>query len=266
MARLRIATAMSDRRGRRPETSSDKTLSVMDLFTPDRPEWTVDEACLALGQSESTVYRYFRSLAAAGLIFSIRPGRYLLGPGIVHYDRQLRSSDPLLRAAEPTFASLSKVYGPPSAIFVCRIYRDHVMAMHEHRSGAQSLPEGAFARGRLAPLFCGPPAFAMLAFMEVRAVRSMFQKTAGNDADWLEIKRRMRMIRALGYAVSVDDPDPGVILLAAPLKQQDGGIAGSLCLALTHTAENLTLIEQAGKDVIDEATNMAERSLRLSSK
>ena len=91
-----------DRRG----TSSDKTLSVMDLFTPERPEWTVDEACIALGQSESTVYRYFRSLVAAGLIFSIRPGRYLLGPGIVHYDRQLRTSDPLQRAGEETFIEI----------------------------------------------------------------------------------------------------------------------------------------------------------------
>ncbi|WP_322348904.1 IclR family transcriptional regulator [Caulobacter segnis] len=255
---------VSATRGRRPETSSDKTLSVMDLFTPDRPEWTVEAACLALGQSESTVYRYFRSLTSAGLIFSIRPGRYLLGPGIVHYDRQLRSSDPLLRAAEPTFAKLSHAYGVPSTVFICRIYRDHVMAMHEHRSGAPPLPEGVFARGRLAPLFCGPPALAMLAFMEVRAVRAMFQKSAGEDADWLEIKRRMRTIRAVGYAVSLDDPDPGVILLAAPLKQQDGGIAGGLCLALAHTAENTALIGQAGEDLVDEASKMAERSLIFS--
>ena len=100
---------MTDEPGRRSrrETSSDKTLSVMDLFTPERPEWTVEDACAALGQSESTVYRYFRSLSASGLIFSIRPGRYLLGPGIVHYDRQLRLSDPLLRAAEPTFREIA---------------------------------------------------------------------------------------------------------------------------------------------------------------
>jgi len=251
------------RRNGRRETSSDKTLSVMDLFTPEQPEWTVDDACIALGQSESTVYRYFRSLTAAGLIFSIRPGRYLLGPGIVHYDRQLRTSDPLLRASESTFLELCGEYGGPGSIFISRIYRDHVMAIHEHRLGAAPFPEGSFARGRLAPLFCAAPAFAMLAFMEVRAVRTMFQKTGGTDAEWLDIKRRMRATRNLGYAASIDDPDPGILIVAAPLKREDGGIAGSLCLALMNTPENTLLIEQAGSRLIDAAADMARRTLTL---
>jgi DNA-binding IclR family transcriptional regulator len=246
-----------DRRG----TSSDKTLSVMDLFTPERPEWTVDEACIALGQSESTVYRYFRSLVAAGLIFSIRPGRYLLGPGIVHYDRQLRTSDPLLRAGEATFLEISSEYDGPGSIFISRIYRGHVMSMHEHRLGAAPFPEGTFARGRLAPLFCGPPAFAILAFLEVRAVRPMFHKTASGDADWLEIKRRMRTIRSLGYAASVDDPDPGVLLVSAPLKHDDGGIAGSLSLSLASSADNVASIAKVGSRLVDAAADMARRVL-----
>jgi DNA-binding IclR family transcriptional regulator len=248
------------RSGRRG-TSSDKTLSVMDLFTPERPEWTVDDACVELGQSESTVYRYFRSLTAAGLIFSVRPGRYLLGPGIVHYDRQLRVSDPLLRAAESTFLELSSQHEGPGSIFISRIYRDHVMAMHEHRFGAALFPEGSFARGRLAPLFCAAPAFAMLSFLEVRAVRVMFQKTGGSDVEWLDIKRRMRAIRNLGYAASIDDPDPGILIVAAPLKHDDGGIAGSLCLALVSTAENIGLVEKAGPRLIDAAADMARRTL-----
>lgn len=255
-------SAAGERSGRR-ETSSDKTLSVMDLFTPERPEWTVEEACVALGQSESTVYRYFRSLTAAGLIFSIRQGRYLLGPGIVHYDRQLRASDPLLRAAESTFLDIAGEYAGPGSVFISRIYRDQVMAMHEHRLGAAPFPEGTFARGKLAPLFCGAPAFAMLSFMQVRAVRTMFQKTGGSDTEWLDIKRRMRTIRTLGYAVSLNDPDPEVLIVAAPLMQEGGGIAGSLCLALTHNEENAALIGKIGPRLMDAAADMARRTLTI---
>lgn len=247
-------------RGGKPGTSSDKTLSVMDLFTPERPEWTVDDACIALGQSESTIYRYFRSLVAAGLIFSARPGCYLLGPGIVHYDRQLRISDPLLRAAEPTFAELSCEYQGPGMIFISRIYRDHVMTMHEHRLGVTPFPEGTFARGRLAPLFCGPPAFAILAFLEVRAVRAMFQKTSGDDTEWLEIKRRMRTIRALGYAASIDDTDPGFLIVSVPLKHDDGGIAGSLSLSLPSSSDNTALIATIGSRLVESAAQMGCRA------
>ncbi|WP_449487308.1 helix-turn-helix domain-containing protein [Streptomyces griseorubiginosus] len=149
----------------RSGTSSDRMLSVMDLFTPEQPEWTVEQACVAMGQSESTVYRYFRSLAAVGLIFSIRPGRYLLGPGIIHYERQLRLSDPLIRAAEPAVVKMAAEYAEQGLIFLSRIYRDSVMTTHEHRISAEPFPEGAFGRGRLAPLFRGAPGLALLSFL-----------------------------------------------------------------------------------------------------
>lgn len=229
----------------RQETSSDRMLSVMDLFTPDRPEWTVEQACAVMGHSESTVYRYFRSLATVGLIFSIRPGRYLLGPGIIHYERQLRVSDPLIRAAQPAILELAKEYVEPGLIFVSRIYRDSVMTTHEHQIGTEPFPNGVFARGLLAPLFGGAPGLAILSFLEVRAARSMYQRVESDASGWLEIKRRMRAVRARGYATDVDDPDHGVLHVSVPLKQDALGIAGSLSLALASRSDNATVTERA---------------------
>jgi DNA-binding IclR family transcriptional regulator len=229
----------------RTGTSSDRMLSVMDLFTPEQPEWTVERACAVMGQSESTVYRYFRSLAAVGLIFSIRPGRYLLGPGIIHYERQLRLSDPLISAAQPAIAKLATEYVEPGVIFVSRIYRDSVMTTHEHPIGTEPFSEGTFARGRLAPLFQGAPGLALLSFLEVRTVRAIHQRVGSGDAEWLVVKRRMRTVRALGYAVGVDDPDPGVLHVSVPLKQNGLGIAGGLSFALASGPENTAAVEKA---------------------
>jgi len=239
----------------RTETSSEKTLSVMDLFTPERPEWTVEAACDALSLSESTVYRYFRSLAAAGLIFSIRPGRYLLGPGIVHYDRQLRTSDPLLRAAEPSILQLTEIYRGPGTIFISRIYRDHIMSMHEFRLGGR-FAEGTYGRGLLAPMFGGAPGLAILAFLEVRTARSLFQKHApADEGEWLQIKRRMRAARASGYAAGVDEPDRGITYVSVPVLQDQGGVAGSLSLALPSEGADVAL---AGKRLIRAASQIAQ--------
>lgn len=244
----------------RHETSSDKTLSVMDLFTPERPEWTVDEAAAALGQSGSTVYRYFRSLTAVGLIFSIRPGRYLLGPGIVRYDRQLRLSDPLLRAAEPTILDLARHVRGPGLIFISRIHRNHVMTVHEHRLDAEPFAAGTFDRGRLAPLFSGAPALSMLAFMEVRAVRAMFQKSGNEEADWLLIKRRMRAIRDLGFAIGRDDPDLGVIHVSVPVRQDSGAVVASFGIAGATAAYDDTEAERVGTMLMEASARLAERA------
>ena len=43
-------------------SSADRLLAVLQLFTPERPEWTVETAANEIGVSVSTAYRYFRSL------------------------------------------------------------------------------------------------------------------------------------------------------------------------------------------------------------
>ena len=50
------------------DTSGDRVLAVLGLFTADEPTWTVDAAARRLGISKPTAYRYFKSLARAGLV------------------------------------------------------------------------------------------------------------------------------------------------------------------------------------------------------
>ncbi|QJU55665.1 helix-turn-helix domain-containing protein [Herbiconiux sp. KACC 21604] len=247
-------------------TSSDRMLSVMDLFTPEKPEWTVEEACAVLGQSESTVYRYFRSLSAAGLIFSVRAGRYLLGPGIVHFDRQLRTSDPLIRATEPGILEIAAQYSEPGMLFISRIHRDYLMTMHEHRLGSSPFPEGPYDRGKLAPPFAGAPALAIHSFAEVRMVRSIFRATGGSDDEWLEMKRAMRAIRANGYAADVGGEDDGIVYVSVPLKRADFGIAGSLTIALFSHDDDAAVIERAARLLTAAADTIAREALNSASR
>jgi DNA-binding IclR family transcriptional regulator len=212
------------------ETSSDKTLSVIDLFTPDKPQWTIDEAAAVLGMSQSTVYRYFRSLAAAGLIFSVFPGRYLLGPGIIQYERQLRNSDPLYRAARPTLEALASSLGERGILFIARIYRDHLMPMFEQPLGVERFPS-SFERGKLMPVNETAPALAILAHRPIRSLRKML-RIEEDPQDWprdrwANLKRILRAVRTSGYSVT-NAPDDTGIYISVPLLHPDGMVAGSL--------------------------------------
>ena len=148
----------------RRETSSDKTLSIMDLFTPERPEWTIEDIMAELDLSHSTAYRYVRSLVSVGLVFSARPGRYLLGPGIIHYDRQFRLADPLIQAAQPILRSLASELESPGLLFIGRVYRDHIMSMLEQRLGVLEFAS-SYDRGRFMPLYVGAPPLVILAHL-----------------------------------------------------------------------------------------------------
>ena len=77
--------------------TSDRLLSILRLYTFQKPEWTVEEAAKETGISISTAYRYFRSLRKIGMLEPLNGSAYTLGPAIVELDRQIRISDPLIR-------------------------------------------------------------------------------------------------------------------------------------------------------------------------
>ena len=132
-------------------TTADKVLSVLALFTLERPEWTVEEAATELQLPISTAYRYFRSLSVAGLIVGFTLGRYVLGPAVTQFDRQMRLHDPLITKAQPVMKRLARLAPDHGVVLLCRLYRDQVMCVHQE---SVERPDFAisYERGRPMPL------------------------------------------------------------------------------------------------------------------
>jgi DNA-binding IclR family transcriptional regulator len=259
------SSATPARVGGRRETSSDKTLSIMDLFTPTRPEWSIEEMVTELRLSHSTVYRYVRSLVSVGLIFTVRQGRYLLGPGIVHYDRQLRLADPLIHAAQPILRQLANELPAPGLLFIARVHRDHVMSMFEERIGFTDFPT-SYDRGKLMPLYSGAPALAILAHLPIRKLKRAFLKayrTSDAAEAWSRLRRQLRITRNRGYAIDTGGIDPELTYLAVSLLHPDGGVAGSLTLGMQTETSSDSIASRAAQ-LNDAAGQIAVSVLRAS--
>lgn len=215
-------------------TSSEKMLSVMDLFTPTAAEWTIDAMATELALSPSTIYRYVRSLVAVGLLFSARPGAYLLGPGIAHYDRQFRLADPLVLASEPVLRELAGEFSGPGVLFIARIYRHHLLSMVEQPLGLAQFAT-SYGRGQLMPMDAGAPALAISAHTPIRVLRREFlgaEIGSSRAEDWRAYKRRLRAVRAQGYAVDHGGADPHASYLSVPVFRGDGVAVASLTLGV----------------------------------
>ena len=218
-------------------STSDKLLSVLGLFTAGTPEWTVEAAAKRLDLAVSTTYRYFRSLSEVGLIVAFAAGRYVLGPAIIHLDRQTRLLDPLIKTARPVMERLIHQVGVPGVLLLCRLYRNQVMCVHQERSGS---PECAvsYERGRLMPLHRGAASKAILAHMPARSVRAFHRDYAREmealslGRTWDEVKQHMRQLRTAGVCVTHAELDPGVTGIAVPLFNPDGSVVGSLGFVL----------------------------------
>lgn len=80
--------------------------SILRLFTPEHPNWTVPQISAALDTPTSTVYRTVRELAGEGFLEASVDAHYRLGSAFVEFDRMMRLTDPLVRTGAPLLRDL----------------------------------------------------------------------------------------------------------------------------------------------------------------
>lgn len=213
------------------QSSSERVLRVMDLFTETAPSWTVEGMAKALGLARTTAYRYAKTLTDTGFLASLNAGVYVLGPRIIQLDRQIRLSDPLLQAAPPLMDAIRKQAA--GIQLLCSYYGDHVLCIHDVRVDKE-VPSG-YDRGRPFPLFRGGPSRIILACLPQRQLKDLMLHHAADIAraglgqDWQEFHRKMKAIQQAGYFAAKGEINPDTYGISAPILHTKG-IAGSLTI------------------------------------
>ncbi|AXS41673.1 IclR family transcriptional regulator [Breoghania sp. L-A4] len=201
------------------QTSLERVLAVLELFSEDRLEWTPEELMETLGYSRPTLYRYLKTLKEAGLLTSLPNAGFTLGPKVVEMDYLMRKSDALVLNGETSLKALSDRY-PCSALLV-RWYGDKILCVASTCSTPD--PLSSYPRGRPMPLARGAISRAIMAFMPRRQLLPMIERNfeelqdigLGDTID--AIRARIRQVKKAGYAVAYGEVTPGVVGVAAPV-------------------------------------------------
>jgi DNA-binding IclR family transcriptional regulator len=231
----------------RSESSGDRLLSVLALFTVDRPQWTVDAAAAALGVSATTAYRYFKRLTKAGLITPVSGADYALGPAIIEMDRQIQICDPMLNAARAVMVDLIRYAAEGSTVLLCRLFHDRVMCVHQVMGRGPQEPV-SYQRGRLMPLYRGATSKMILAHLPTRKLKSLFAHdadevaAAGLGGSFDEFRRTLAALRRAGVVVSRGEIDVGRLGIAVPIFDRDRAVLGSLSVVLPAVRADEKLI------------------------
>jgi DNA-binding IclR family transcriptional regulator len=227
----------------RTDSSGDRLLAVLALFTVDRPVWTVEDAAAQLAVSATTAYRYFKRLTKAGLISPVAGAGYALGPAIIQMDRQIQISDPMLNAARGVMAELIQHAAEGSTVLLCRLFHDRVMCVHQVMGRGPQVPV-SYERGRLMPLYRGATSKIILAHLPPRTLKSLFARdaaeiaAAGLGASWDEFRRVLAALRRDGVSISRSELDSGRVGVAAPIFDRERAILGSLSVVVGARADD----------------------------
>lgn len=210
------------------------------LFAGDQSEWTVEAAARELALSQSTAYQYVRSLVDCGLLSTYKPGRYVVGPGIIQLDRQTRQRDPLILAARQEMDELSaSLSGADDVVLLCRLYKLTVMCV-DQRTPAHPSKTVSYERGRPMPLDRGSASKVILAHLPPRVLRRYYdqQHLSGSGPTWADFRQPLRKIRRAGTSITYGELDAGRIGISSPVFASEGEVVGSIGLVLSESFAN----------------------------
>lgn len=221
----------SARTRREKGSSTTRVLSLLDLFTPSAPVWTVDMIQQELGLARATAYRYARELSDAGFLVPASGGGYVLGPRFIVFDRQIRMADPLLKVGIPVMEGMRSAVG--GSQLLATYYGDHVLTAYEDRTDDSLYT--TMERGRPFSLFRGAPSKAILAHLPLQQLKNVFLShsetiaSEGLGENWAEFRDQMKLLKRQPYVIGRGEIDSALIGLAAPIFRVPGVLAGSLC-------------------------------------
>lgn len=208
-------------------------LALLEVFTTAAPAWSTEDLIRFSGASRSTCYRYIKALQGAGLLTPVAGGAWMLGPRIIELDRTMRLCDPVMSGGGPPMRRLAEETGFSGLLSL--LFSGTVMCVDD--VPAAGAPAGLFSRGQRRPLFAGAASKVILAHLPPHRLRALFARhrttvaAAGLGADWDAFRATLRGIREAGHCVTIGEFQPGVLGVAAPLFNAEGGVLGSIGIA-----------------------------------
>jgi DNA-binding IclR family transcriptional regulator len=234
-----------------------RMLGILDRFTMDRFEWTVDELSDATGYTASSTYRYVRALCRAGLLARLPGGTYVIGAKIIELETLTRRVDPVATTAQPLLRELARQTG--CACLLSSVYGDRLVNV-AHEPGVETI-DVMYARGEPLPWFRGAPGTAVLAFMGSSRVRKLFDRFEAADSDdpdeaWRRCRKRLHAVRAEGFCVSRGELQPELVGIGVPVRPEDDDPIGSISLVCTRQRADLLDTQGIGELLVSRAREL----------
>jgi DNA-binding IclR family transcriptional regulator len=241
-------------------SSLSRMLAILDLYTMERSEWTVDAIAGALGYPGSTAYRYVRELTRVGLLAKLPGATYVVGAKVIELEVLVRHADPLARVARPFLQDLATQTG--CSALLSNVYGQHLINV-AHEDGLESI-DLTYLRGTPLPWFRGAPGKAAAAFLPTARVRMLFEKhECGGQFDetrWHTCRSELKRIRNDGYSVSAGELDPDIVGFGVPL-MPEGEVIGSISLACSRRRAEM-LSRQGLADLLRSKAQQLEGVVR----
>ncbi|MFC3577489.1 IclR family transcriptional regulator [Streptomyces yaanensis] len=246
---------------RERNSTADRALDILGLFTESKLSISGQEVATALGTARSTAYRYLQSLVGSGFLEEDPGGGFRLGLRVLELARLARRGYGLSEVALPVMRDLSAEVG--ETVLLTR--RAGGAAICVERCEAEHPVRISYERGSVLPANAGASALALLAWLPEKESRELLEGqrlqrfTARTMTDVDVLLARLAEIRRDGHCVSRGELDADILGIAAPVRGASGTVLAALSVAaLEHRIPDRRL-DQVVQAVRGAAEHISER-------
>ncbi|MFH8467023.1 IclR family transcriptional regulator [Streptomyces sp. NPDC017991] len=231
---------------RERNSTADRALDILGLFSQDRLSLSGQEVATALGTARSTAYRYLQSLVGSGFLEEDPQGGFRLGLRVLELARLARRGYGLSEIALPLMRELCTEVG--ETVLLTR--RAGGAAICVERCEAEHPVRISYERGSVLPANAGASALVLLAWLPEQECRELLEAqrlqrfTARTITDVDDLMERLAQIRQDGFTVSRGELDADILGIAAPIRGSSGAVVAALSIAaLEHRVPDRRLDE-----------------------
>lgn len=207
-------------------------LSILDLFSAERPELTIEEIATEINMSPITSYRYVKTLIESDMLI-MSQGNVQLSAKILRFVNLFWKKDDLVAISKDHIDALQQELN--ESIALCKLEIDSVICIYRQESSLAL--RSSFTIGERMSIHAGAFARSIAAFLPksvLKAIMNNIEWTAftENTITCLEdYEERLEIVKERGYDVSVEEIDRGIIALAVPILYE-GRVLASIGLGL----------------------------------
>ena len=241
--------------------SVDRAISILQVLARHGAAG-VTEIAKELAVHKSTVFRLLATLEAHGLVEqNAERGRYQLGYGVVQLAAGATKKHDLSVLSRPVCLELAETVG--ETVNVAIHDGQEVISIDQVIGSAmvttlnwigQRMPMHATSAGKLF-LACMPPGQAGAILAD-----GLQKYTRHTIADPAALEEQLALARQRGYACTVEEHEPGLASVAAPIRSLDGQVVAAVTVSGPTFRLNEETIPDVAKHVLAAAAEISQRN------
>lgn len=241
-------------------STSDRTLNILTMFSDERPVVRAADVIERLGVARSTGYRYLQTLTSTGFLEDTGSG-YRLGLRVFELARIARKAHSPEEIIRPALERLARDTGGTALLTRRSGVRVYCV---ERAEPPQRHLQLSYERGRALTLNAGPLAQVLLAWESPEIVEDLLERaelpayTSHTLTTVPQMKKRLAAIREEGLVICENEVDLDTVSIAAPV-WQGGRVSAALGIVVVDAQIDPIVLERHVLRVRQTAEIVSER-------